>query len=55
MINESVSLIQQAKETLKMRVKLKLNLWQTLFAEYLPRRWRSDKTNLILDLAASTL
>jgi hypothetical protein len=49
------SLITRASNQLQKRVKLKLSLWQALISGYLPRCWRSESTNRLLDLAAATL
>lgn len=32
-----------------------MTLWQTLIAYYLPRKWKSEKTNRILDMANQNL
>jgi hypothetical protein len=37
------------------RVQLRLNLWLTLFASYLPQRYRSGKTNHLLRLAEKSM
>ena len=39
----------------KSRLALRLNLWLTLWARYLPRQYRSAQTNLVLSLADKTL
>jgi hypothetical protein len=39
----------------KSRLALRLNLWLTLWARYVPQRYRSAQTNLVLSLADKTI
>ena len=48
---ERDSLLSRAVTEIKSRFRLKLTLWQTLVAYYLPRKLRSESTNEMLDLA----
>jgi hypothetical protein len=45
------SLLLKVANEVSQRGRIKLTAWQTLVAYYLPRRWKSERSNKILDLA----
>jgi hypothetical protein len=53
--NAEKKLLKEILGEISMRGTLHLNAWLAVFAQHLPRKWRSGKTNRILDLAQKSL
>jgi hypothetical protein len=48
-------LLTEIINEVSMRGTLHLNAWMVIVAQHLPRTWRSDQTNRVLDLANKSL